>query len=85
MFLESKDFLTVWDIAHRWAGYDADATDPKKPPEEVSYWIHKLNLGYVSKDLIFRRKNGYRVPEDAAFVCKTACKTFQISGVNSVQ
>lgn len=61
MFLESKYFLTIWDIARRWAGYDADATDPLSLPEDVKYWIHKVILGYFSKDLTLRRKSGRRV------------------------
>lgn len=68
MFLESKDFLTIWDIAHRWAGYDADATDPLNLPEDVKYWIHKVILGYFSKDLTLRRKSGRRVVDEDIYL-----------------
>lgn len=68
MFLESKDFLSIWDIAHRWAGFDPDATDPNHLPEEVAFWMHRVVLAYFSKDLVVRRKSGYRVPDEPEFV-----------------
>lgn len=68
MFLESKDFLTIWDIAHRWAGYDADATEPQSLPEDAKYWIHKVVFGYFSKDLVLRRKNGKRVLDEDIYL-----------------
>lgn len=34
------------DIAHRWAGFDPDATDPENLPEEVCY--RNLVVQYLS-------------------------------------
>ena len=69
MFLEGKDYLSIWEIAHRWAGFDPEATDQENLPEQVRYLIHKLIEGYLSNDLKLRRPNGYRVPrEDQYFL-----------------
>lgn len=68
MFLESKDFLTIWDIAHRWADLDADATQPGSLPVDVKYWIQKIVLGYFAKDLVLRRKDGRSVPDDDLYL-----------------
>ena len=68
MFLESKDFLTIWDITHRWADLDADATEPGSLPEDVKYWIQKIVLGYLAKDLVLRRKDGRSVPDDDLYL-----------------
>lgn len=64
MFLEGKDYLSIWEIGHRWAGFDPDATDPNDLPEQVRYLIHKLIEGYLSDDLKLRRASGYRIPRE---------------------
>ena len=68
MFLLGKDYLSIWDIAHKWAGFAPDTSDQKALPEQVSYLIHKLIEGYLSKELKLRRANGLRVPEDSLFL-----------------
>jgi hypothetical protein len=50
MFLEGKDYLSIWEVAHRWAGFDPEATNPNDLPEQVHYLIHKLIEGYLSED-----------------------------------
>lgn len=67
MFLLEKDYLSIWEVAHRWAGFDPNATDPDNLPEQVRYLIHKLIEGYLSEDLKLRRSNGKRVPREPLF------------------
>ncbi len=66
MFLEGKDYLSIWEVAHRWADFDPDATDPQDLPEQVRYFIHKLIEGYLGGEIILRRSSGYRLPRDPA-------------------
>lgn len=64
MFLEGKDYLSIWEVAHRWAGFDPESSDPTNLPEDVRYYIHKMIEGYLSEELKLRSSNGYRVPRD---------------------
>lgn len=64
MFLEGKDYLSIWEVAHRWAGVDPDSTDPNNLPEDIRYYIHKMIEGYLGEELKLRRANGYRVVRD---------------------
>ncbi|TNC96555.1 MAG: hypothetical protein FD121_1091 [Gallionellaceae bacterium] len=64
MFLEGKDYLSIWEVSHRWAGLDPDSTDPDNLPEEVRYFIHKMVEGYLGEELKLRKKDGYRVIRD---------------------
>lgn len=69
MFLdEGKDYLSVWEVAHRWAQFDPDATNPEELPEQVRYFIHKIAEGYLGGELKLRRKSGYIVPKEPMYV-----------------
>ena len=67
MFLEGKDYLSIWEVAHRWAQFDPDSTIPGNLPEQVRYFIHKIVEGHFSRDLKLRRKNGYVVPREPMY------------------
>jgi hypothetical protein len=64
MFLEGKDYLSIWEVAHRWAGLDPDSTNPEDLPEDVRYYIHKMIEGYLGEELKLRSSDGYRVARD---------------------
>lgn len=64
MFLEGKDYLSIWEVAHRWAEFDPDSTDPNNLPEEIRYFIHKMIEGYLGEELKLRKSNGYRAVRD---------------------
>lgn len=64
MFLEGKDYLNIWEVSHRWAGFDPESTDPNNLPEDVRYYIHKIIEGYLSEELKLRKDNGLRVLRD---------------------
>lgn len=68
MFLEGKDYLSIWEVAHRWAQFDPDATSPEELPEQVRYFIQKIVEGYFAGDLKLRRKNGYAVPREPMYL-----------------
>lgn len=58
MFLEGKDYLSIWEVAHRWGGLDPDATDQENLPNDIRYYIHKMIEGYLGEELKLRRANG---------------------------
>lgn len=68
MFLEGKDYLSVWEIAHRWAQFDPDATNHEELPEQVRYFTQKIAEGYFGGDLKLRRKNGYFAPREPMYL-----------------
>ena len=68
MFLKGKDYLSIWEIAHRWAGVPADSTDEENLPDEVQYLIHKIVEGYWTNQLRLRRASGYIVPRERLLI-----------------
>lgn len=64
MFLEGKDYLSIWEVAHRWAGVDPDSTSQDNLPEDIRYYIHKMIEGYLGDELKLRKSNGLRVLRD---------------------
>jgi hypothetical protein len=68
MFLEGKDYLNIWEVAHRWAGLDPESTSANDLPEEVRYFIHKMIEGYLGDELKLRRANGYRAVRDEIYI-----------------
>lgn len=68
MFLKGKDYLSIWEIAHRWAGAPLDTTDEKDLPEDVQYLIQKIVEGYWNDQLHLRRSSGYRIPRERMWI-----------------
>ncbi|WP_018985965.1 hypothetical protein [Methylophilus methylotrophus] len=66
MFLKGKDYLSIWEVAHRWAGVAPDSTSENSLPEEVQYYIQKIVEGYWNSTLRVRRSNGGRIPRESA-------------------
>lgn len=64
MFLKGKDYLSIWEIAHRWAGVDPESTNENDLPEQVQYLIHKMVEGYWTQQLRLRRSAGYIIPRE---------------------
>lgn len=68
MFLEGSGYLSILEIAHRWAGIDPDSTDENNLPDEVQYYIHKIIEGFLGEELKLRRANGYRAVRDPIYL-----------------
>lgn len=68
MFLKGKDYLSIWELAHRWAGVEVDSTDPSNLPDDVQYLIQKIVEGYWSNNLRLRRANGKGIPRESMFL-----------------
>ncbi|MDO9282163.1 MAG: hypothetical protein Q7T88_07260 [Methylotenera sp.] len=66
--MKGKDYLSIWNLAHRWAGVDVDSTDADNLPEEVQYLIKKIVEGYWNSNLRLRRSNGRKIPRESMLV-----------------
>jgi hypothetical protein len=42
MYLDSKDYQTVWQLAHNWTGADPDKNSTDEIPTELKEAIHRL-------------------------------------------
>lgn len=67
-FLGSNDYQSIWQAAHRWHSFDPDNTDPANLPVEVRKTIFRIIRGYLQKQLILRKNNGYRIPYEDIFL-----------------
>lgn len=67
MFLEGKDYLSIWKTANLWAEYDPDSTNFADLPEEVQDNIFRIIQGVLRDDLTLRKKSGTRLAEDNPF------------------
>lgn len=66
MYLDTKDFQTVWQLAHNWVGSDPDKSDPKTLSTELKETIHRLMSAITNHDLSVRTR---RMPffQDGSF------------------
>ena len=67
MFLEGKDYLSIWKVAHQWADKDPESTKPDALPEEEQDNIFRIIQGFMRDDLTLRKKNGARIADDNPF------------------
>lgn len=67
MYLEGKEFKSIWNAAHLWAGYDPESTDPNALPDEVRDHIHWFIVGHFRGELPLRRKWLYIDCRDESF------------------
>lgn len=60
-----REFLSIWEIAHAWEGFNPENADSVDVSEDIKHWANKIILCYFRKELSLRKRNGYRVlPED---------------------
>lgn len=56
MYLEGKEFKSIWNVAHLWAGDDPELTDPSALPEGIRDHIQWLIVGHFRGELPLRNK-----------------------------
>lgn len=67
MFLDSKDFQTVWQLAHNWVNADPDASDPNALSVELKEAIHRLMAAAINRTLPIRTRRFKIFMDDSAF------------------
>lgn len=68
MFLDSKDFQTVWQLAHHWVNADPNETDCDELPPELKDAIHRLMFAISNKDITARTKRWIILLDDSIFM-----------------
>jgi adenylate kinase family enzyme len=56
MYLDSNDYQTVWNLAHKWANSDPESNEIDKFPEEVKLNIHRITAAIFRNQLPARNK-----------------------------
>lgn len=67
MYLDSKDFQTVWALAHNWTGFDPEQTDPANLPQEIKDSIHRL-LSAIWRQGLTGRTKRFAIFMDESFL-----------------
>lgn len=67
MYVESEDFQSVWQLAHRWAGQNPSKTDIDKLPETVKLNLKRLSSAIMARSLPARTKNFAIFIDDSIF------------------
>jgi len=62
MYLDSKDYQTVWQLAHNWVGADSEKSDPLQLSDELKHSIHRLMSAAINQTIPSRtmRISGHR-------------------------
>ena len=68
LFLDSKDFQTVWQLAHHWISADPNETDCDALSPELKDAIHRLMLAISNKDITARTKRWIILLDDSVFM-----------------
>jgi hypothetical protein len=56
MYLDSKDYQTVWQLAHNWVGANPVESDPSALPAELKEAIHRLMLAALNQAISIRTR-----------------------------
>jgi len=57
MYIESEDYRDLWQLAHEWAGYNPEKTDPGNLPKQVELNLKRLSAAIINRSLAVRTKN----------------------------
>lgn len=58
MYLLTDDFMTVWKLAHHWAGYDEPNFTSANLPDDLKKVIYRIMHAIVLEELPVRTKSG---------------------------
>lgn len=58
---DRQEFMSIWMLAHAWAGMEPISRNLDEIPEAVKRVIDKLILAYFRNELTLRARDGYRV------------------------
>lgn len=56
MYLDSKDYQTVWQLAHNWVGASSDTSDANALSDELKEAIHRLMSAAINRAISIRTK-----------------------------
>ena len=65
--LHHKDFRSIWELAHVWAGYGNGDTGEDTIPEAVEDKLQKLIWGFLRKKISLRRRTGRKVFDEPLY------------------
>ncbi len=67
MYLDSKDFQTVWQLAHNWVNADPNKSDLGALSPELVQAIHRLMGAMLSRNISARTKRATFFQDDSFF------------------
>lgn len=56
MYLDSKDYHTVWQLAHNWVGADPEKSDPHQLSDELKHSIHRFMSAAINRAIPSRTR-----------------------------
>ena len=57
MYLDTKDFQTIWRLAHNWVGADPETSDPARLSIELKEVILRLMHASLNQVISVRTRN----------------------------
>lgn len=68
MYLHGRDFQTVWQLAHCWAGVDSNSSDPNNLSQEVIEATHRILVAIRNKLISVRTTSRLIFDEEKDFL-----------------
>ena len=65
MYLDSKDYQTVWQLAHNWVGADPEKSDSHPLPDELKHSIHRLMSAAINQAIPSRTRRWVLFKDDS--------------------
>lgn len=76
MYVESEDFRSVWALAHEWAGYHSDKSEPENLPVQVKLNLQRLATSILNSSLRSQTKKVIIFADDSLFTILFDAKHF---------
>jgi len=67
MYLDSKDYQTVWQLAHNWVGADPEKNDSNLLSDELKHSIHRLMSAALNQAISSRTRRFALFTDDSFF------------------
>lgn len=62
--LNPNEFKSIWEIAHRWEGYDPENSDPRNLPDSVIHRIENISWAFFRRIFPLREFSGRRILDE---------------------
>lgn len=80
MYLDSKDYQTVWQLAHNWVGVDPEKSDPHLLSDELKHSIHRLMSAAINQIIPSRTRRIKLFMDDSFFTLLVDFRHFRKFG-----
>lgn len=80
MYLDSKDYQTIWQLAHNWVGADPEISDSHQLSDDLKHKIHRLLSAAINRAIPSRTRRLQLFMDESLFTLMVDFRHFRKFG-----